>query len=750
MKLIDHNKSDIIAIVVLILLWLLFFWRLFTPVDVDRVAVVSGDFSGQFVAFGQYQYDRFSAGEVPLWNPYNNGGLPFIADTQAAVFYPPRLVTIAASSVSGGWGYNSLQMEMTFHILLYTLFMYVFVRRMTIGNGHASVVGAFISAIIAGYGGFMTGYPPLQLALLEAAIWLPLALVGILEATREANVRWRWLLISGAALGLSWMAGHPQTSWFSTYLLVAYFAYRVYANGYGWRNFVGGTILVGVITLGVTAVQFIPSMEYLGHTTRAEMGFDAKGNGFPVQDLIQFVFPSVMTIWSPLYFGVAGLILAVVALFGDRRERIFWGVVTIVALGLSLGKNGAVFYAFYNILPGLGLFRGQERAAFLVANSAAILAGLGVVTLYNRRDDEIFLQRIQRGLMAFLVACGAIASMVFVSWLGNPDSYSQEIGAVFFSTMIVAISLIIIPQVAKDGKKLCLLLLATVVVFELFSVNIDNDNYETLSADEGVVPPLFERVYEDGEIPYRVDIGIGGQTEYGYGNLGTLYGLQDIRGVSPLFLDGPHAIIYHEMPSEVAWELFAVKYVFTGWETIPAEGELIARDYPNENTFNLHRLDDPRPFALLMTDYVLAEDNQSARWLIAAPDFDERMTIVLDGNPGMELPDSLPDDAASTLANFAPESFTVYTNSSTNAILSVSLVDYPGWKVEIDGESVDTLRAYGALTAVPIVAGEHTVTFTYAPMSFKLGAILSLLTWLGLGVTAIVLVVRRKRDYANN
>ena len=28
-------------------------------------------------------------GEIPLWNPYNNGGLPFIADTQAAVFYPP-------------------------------------------------------------------------------------------------------------------------------------------------------------------------------------------------------------------------------------------------------------------------------------------------------------------------------------------------------------------------------------------------------------------------------------------------------------------------------------------------------------------------------------------------------------------------------------------------------------------------------------------------------------------------------------
>ena len=219
------RHKDIHAIAMLVLLWLLFFWRLFTPIAADQASLKQGDFSGQFVAFGAYQYERLTRGEIPLWNPYNNGGLPFIADTQAAVFYPPRWLTIALSDLAGGWSYNSLQMEMTAHVLLYTLLMYAFMRRLTLRN-KLSHLAALAASVIIGYGGYTTGYPPLQLAVLEAATWLPLTLLGIVEATRRRALEPRFLALAGCALGLSWMAGHPQTSWFASYLAVAYLAYR--------------------------------------------------------------------------------------------------------------------------------------------------------------------------------------------------------------------------------------------------------------------------------------------------------------------------------------------------------------------------------------------------------------------------------------------------------------------------------------------------------------------------------------------
>src|SRR5690606_29715075 len=188
------RRSDVLAVLGLIALWLFFFWRLFTPIEADQASLKQGDFSGQFVAFAGYQYARFAQGEVPLWNPYNNGGFPFIADTQAAVFYPPRLVTIALAKHSGGWSYHALELEMTAHVLAYTLMMYTFVRRLT-REWNGSVLGAFVAAVVGGYGGYLSGYPPLQLALLEAGIWLPLAALGILEAIRTERIRWLWLVI---------------------------------------------------------------------------------------------------------------------------------------------------------------------------------------------------------------------------------------------------------------------------------------------------------------------------------------------------------------------------------------------------------------------------------------------------------------------------------------------------------------------------------------------------------------------------
>jgi hypothetical protein len=743
-------QPDTWAVIALILLWLLFFWRLFTPVDVDQTSIIEGDFSGQFFTFGAYQYERLTAGEIPLWNPYNNGGLPFIADTQAAVFYPPRLITIAISSITGGWHYNSLQMEMVAHVLLYTLFMYILVRRMTLGKGLASIIGAFIAAIVAGYGGFMAGYPPLQLALLEAGIWLPLALLGILEATRHPQLKWMWLVMGGFMLGISWMAGHSQTSWFATYLIVAYMGYRTHVQKFNWLVFVGGTAIIGFVSIGISAVQLLPSFEYLGHTTRNGMGFNDKLNGFSIQHIIQFIFPSVMSLWSPLYVGVSGLVLAIIALIGRERERLFWGLVALIALGLSFGGNSAVFHSFYNILPGLRYFRGQERAAYLVANSLAILAGLGIVTLNAHRNDERLIHMVKKGLAGLAIAVGSVTGIVFIAKIGFPDEYTDMLNPIVLSTIIAGILLLLIPRLFKQDQPLWLVLLAILVVFELFTVNIDNSNYESIRADEHfvmTVPPLVERIKEDTEIPFRVDGGmIGGHFGiYGHGNTGSLYQLQDIRGISPLFLEGPYAIIQQELPTELDWELFAVKYVFTDWEVLLTESELIARDYPDGNTLNLHRLSDPRPFALLMTDYEVIETDQEARWKMAEPEFDARMTVILDRPPDLDLPNMLPGDAETIVTNFAPEQFAIQTSSSTNALLSVSHVDYPGWRVEIDGEKVETIRAYGALVAVPISAGEHTISFTYDSPSYKLGAMLSLVTWVGMGILGGILMLKRTK-----
>lgn len=738
-------RSDALACLILVALWAAFFWRFLTPVPGDQASLVEGDFSGQFVAFGAYQAARLWRGEVPLWNPYNNGGLPFLADTQSAVFYPPRLLTVALSGLAGAWTYHALELEMAGHVLLGSLLMYALVRRLTVGQG-GSVLGGMVAALTWAYGGFLTGYPPLQLALLEAAIWGPLLLLGIHEATARQAVRWPWLMLSGLALGLSVMAGHPQTAWFLGCLYLALLAYRVYRRRWRWPVFVGSAALVGALGAALAAVQLLPALEYLQHTTRVDFSFEAKANGFPLYDVIQVLFPRVLSVWSPLYVGIAGLALAGVALWQRAREAALWGGAALVALGLSFGGNAALYGLLYNVLPGLRLFRGQERAALVFALALSVLAGLGAAQLvsgdFARADHR---QTLKRALAGLLAVVGLVTGAVFVLWLGpTREAYTDVLGPVAFSALLAGLALLTLPWLAeRPADPWRQGLLVALVAFDLFTVAQGSGNTEPIPPGERLArPALVEVALADEAVPpQRVD----GQRGL-LANYGSLWQVPDIRGISPLWLRGPHAIIQEDLPAPRAWELFAVRYVFSDWEELPVPAEVVAEDADPYGPVKLHRLEDPRPFAWLMDDVALVENDEQAYALLADPAFDPRRQIILPASETATLPEALSAEGRAVVMGFAPEAITIeLADNPSPAILSIALPHYPGWQAEVDGEAAPLLRAYGALSAVVVPAGAAQVTLTYRPLTFVVGAVVSLVGWGGLGLVGVVLLWRGRR-----
>jgi len=729
-------SPDSLAVAALVLLWMLFFWRILTPIRSDQASFKQGDFSGQFVAFGAYQYQRMSAGEIPLWNPYNNGGLPFIADTQAAVFYPPRLLTIALCHASGtGWTYHALELEAIAHVLALTLMMYAFVRRLTRTAPH-SVLGALAAALTIGYGGYVSGYPPLQLALLEAGIWLPLAALGLYEASQADKVRWSWLMLSGLALGLSWMAGHPQTSFFLTYFLIAYWTWRVGVRRWHWTRFVFGVALFGVVSFGLVAVTLLPGLEYLLLTSRSGLGFDAAGGGFPIQDFAQMIVPRVVSLFSPLYIGIAGLALAVHAVNTRRPDSWFWAIVAVFALLLSLGANSPLYHLMYNIVPGLRFFRGQERAAYLFAHSTAILVGLAAAHLPTLSTDK----RLRRLVMIILALCGASTLGTSMLWLNDRATHTATLQAFTLSTILAAALWVIVPLIARDSRWRYALL--ALIVFDLFAVSMNApSNYDPRPADAQIPPnDLIAPILADTDTPFRVD-GFRGLHD----NYGSYYQIADIQGISPLFLGGVQQIIEYGLPDERAWELFAVRYVFSDWEALNVPGEVLLRGIDRYGAVNLHRLSAPRPYAHLLYAYTLADSDEAARQILADPTFDARQTAILARAPQLPLPTGDVTGEGTTIITYAPEQLTVIVNTPQNAILSLAHVDYPSWHARINSQSVETIRAYGGLIALEVPAGEHTVTLTFEPLLYRIGAFISLITWGALGLWGLIISVQGVR-----
>lgn len=742
MKNLRRISPDLWLTLLLIALWIFFFWRIFTPFQADQVSLKQGDFSGQFVTFGGYQYDRLTAGEIPLWNPYNNGGLPFIADTQAAVFYPPRLATIALAHLSGGWSYHALELEMTAHVLAYTLMMYAFIRRLTLGQ-RGSYYGAFVAALISGYSGFMSGYAPLQLAVLEAAVWLPLALIGIVEATRE-KLNYRWLILTGFTLGVSWMAGHPQTSFFITYLLVAYFAYRIYKGRFSGVQFILGTTLFGLIAFGITAVQLLPGAEYLINVTRIDFGYDAKANGFPFQDIAQFIFPSTVSVFSPLYVGFIALVFVAIAISRQVKEAFFWGIIALFALLWSFGGNSIVFPLLYNIMPGLRFFRGQERAAYLVMNSLAILAGLGAINLINwdHLRDQVATANIRKWLGRTFIACFFVAALIFAGWLGYPEMYAQDIKPVSFALIIIGLSALAIPLlIGKSRSQIAFWVIPAIIALELFTINANAPStYDAIPPEAQISvapPPLITQALADTGTPFRVD-GRRGLTA----NYGSLYRLQDIRGISPLWFSDAWALIEGDLPIERAWELFAVRYVFTDWNELPAQSEIIGTGADFYGEINLHQLSDPRPFAQVMyRQWQVTDETEAYNWL-RDPAFPARDTVILEADPQLNLVDG--DAIAAQVTHFAPEAITIQANTPQDGILSIALVAYPGWQATLNGQPAEILRAYGGLSAIPLPQGEHLIELVYNPLSYRIGAVISSITWAGVILSGFIILLTRR------
>jgi len=65
---------------------------------------------------------------------------------------------------------------------------------------------------------------------------------------------------------------------------------------------------------------------------------------------------------------------------------------------------------------------------------------------------------------------------------------------------------------------------------------------------------------------------------------------------------------------------------------------------------------------------------------------------------------------------------------------------YPGWKVAVNGEEKEILRAFGVFRAVEVGPGESRIVMAYRPESFKIGLVIS-----AVSLAALIFIALRKR-----
>lgn len=102
-------------------------------------------------------------------------------------------------------------------------------------------------------------------------------------------------------------------------------------------------------------------------------------------------------------------------------------------------------------------------------------------------------------------------------------------------------------------------------------------------------------------------------------------------------------------------------------------------------------------------------------------------------------------DESVEIARYEPQRVEIEARLNRPGFVVLADAHYPGWSLTIDGRPAPILRANGLMRGAAVEAGSHRLIYTYNPLSFRLGAALTLLALAFLPILAIVARQRTRR-----
>lgn len=735
--LLSRTAAHVVAIGALWLISLAFFWPLLTPDPSARLWVAPGDFTNQFFAFHSFTAQELWQGHLPLWNPYMYAGHPVLADIQSATFYPIGLLWCLIFG-SDGLTLAELQYRVVFSYPLAGTFCYLLIWQLTRNRG-AGLLGGLAFAL----GGFLTSYPLQQMPILETALWLPLALY-FAERGAAGPAPVFWLLLGSATLATCVLAGHPQSIMYIAYTVSAYVVLRAWPAGGGsaavrvgrWLTSSAWRLgLLWLFVLGLSAIQLLPSAEFIPLSNRSELPYAQAAIGYAPDSLLAILLPDWKAEHAP-YVSILGLFLAGVGCWrGTHGSRWFWLAAAVVSGLVSLGGNGPLYPLLHAVAPGFALFRDQERAMLVFSLALAVLAGLGYAALAAG-------PRARHAPTALLLVPVALfVGGLTARELGYPEQTSSQV--VYAALLAAAGASLLGWQLSRPLPARWWLPLAVgLVVADLWAVNAGSGlvrEQPSLSRDAtqaaAIVTSDAAARQEEPQFRVRVQTDDHDLLPENYGHIVDLH---LIGGDSPFF-QGRLLDLLSANSEWRLWQLLNVKYTLS---RRALEGGL---DYVGQGgQLRVYRMQWPVPRVWATRDVRFADSQADALRLTLSPDIAPGNAAVLEGNAWLRFADKQKPQIKYEITDYGDEHLAIQVQLDEDALLVVSEPYYPGWQATLDGQPATLYRGNYYLRALPVPAGRHEVTMDYAPRSIRLGAILSG-TFLALLLGGLFVAARVKR-----
>jgi hypothetical protein len=704
----------------------------------------------QLVPATKFMHRAIVDGESPWWNPYSAAG-SYGPETLADMKLSPFVLTVAVLGASST--------AFTFVVLLFVVVaLYCLLQLVTyqLRLGRPAAVAACAVWLLTGFGASdinsATGGPYLL---------FPVLLYALVVYQRRHTLARLFAAIA------AWVAFLLTTFLPSqVLLLVVVYAVVLVLDAPSWPagQRLGARLLtiarrhlvVPAIALLLSAYVWLPSLAVLVHGSSSFQKYGERSLHLtgPLSYLRRIVSPLAVS-GGPRWLTYVGIV-PVIAIAGawprarGMRRRLLTVTAALGLLGLAL-HAGIPLIRLFGDLPGLRTVR-QEYWAVLAAAAETIAIAVAIGVIAKRGAS-----RTAMGVVGALLVVWLLGTAVASSIIGHGG---LRVLVVVAAALVVGTVMLLAQSTDRTRRRAVVLVAVGLLAVELLAY----ENHARLARFDPESPtPAYVTYLREHLDGYRVlDAGRGAL----YPEWGAALGIPQIetlnvsqvpayraffqRYIVPqhgLFLEVGAEKARRYKVQRPALDLLSVRYILTDGtmprfdKGVQARFPLVFRD--QQSHVEVYENRHPFPRAYLSPALASGSGQGFSPGITRTDD-----TSLLDeaqraGIPTRRTAGTEPVPARIT--RYDDTSARVDVDAPRPSVLVLTDTYAYGWHATVNGRAQHLARVDDVVRGVLVPAGQSTVVFTYRSPPRQLGAVISLLTLLGLLVYVVVEVVCRRR-----
>ncbi len=691
-----------------------------------------------------YHREAFWRGEIPLWNPYNDCGLPFLAQWNTLTLYPLSLIYLLLPLP---W---SLSLFCLTHLFIAGMGMYFLAHRWT-GNRLAAAVAGTVFAFNG-----LTWHSLMWPNDIAALGWMPWVVLAMERAWQQGG---RAIAVAALAGAMQMLAGAPEViiltwAFVGTLWLMQFFTGEVARPKMIFR---GG--LAGLMVAGLAAAQLLPFLELLKHSHRDTNYADADW-AMPATGLLNYLVPlfhcvaarrgvymQIGQYWTSSYYLGGGVVALALLTAWRVRQRRVWLLAGLILFSLlmALGGHGFLYPVLRKIAPQLGFMRFPIKFVVLATFAIPLLAAQGVAWLRglpmdNLRPEWNRLTGLMMALIALIIGILVLARTYRVPGDDLKMTISNGVRSAVFLPAILGCLALLRRKMETRARILFQIALVVMLWMDVFT---HVPNLSPTVSPQVYVPDQMRQYFASKDPQWDAEIrpgnarvmqtlaslnkmywgGLENPVDDTFGRRVTLYDNVNLLDHIPK-IDGFYSLYLHDLNT-------VITDLYESSNDVPHLKDFlgIARVNPPTNTLEWAARNTYAPIVTAGQDVYFGDDARVLRQLFA-PSFDGRNMVLLplDAVPVVNATNHAAVKILAT--NFAAQRIDAQVDATGPGMVVIAQAYYPAWHAYVDGQPTRLWRANYAFQALEVPAGRHQVKIVYQDAKFRAGCLISLATLL--------------------